>query len=77
MKITDTNVTRIELSADEVTRAAVEYAEHVFHNGVTEGESPGMPYRADAPAAQQPWKKSTETERRPDGGAVVTITRTR
>lgn len=87
MKITDKHVTRIELSADEVDKFLANLADELYRTGdipdpgraAAYMEPPPLPVPpgATVPPASRRWDTQKETKRDADGGAVVTITRTR
>lgn len=84
MKISDKHVTRIELSADEVDAVLSAMAERLYMDrkvpGVVAAPIPPWEIPAAAPASVPSvpkWDFDTETARALDGGAVVTVTRTR
>ena len=82
MKITDTHVTRIELSADDVDVILSATADKLYRDRkISPAEPvPVPPWAAPSAPGLAPvsdWKSRTETLRQQDGGAVVTITRTR
>lgn len=87
MKIIDKHVTRIELSADEVDKFLANLADELYRTGEIPDPGraaawmapPSLPAAPGAivPPISQPWTVQKETKRDADGGAAVTITRTR
>ena len=87
MKITDKHVTVIDLSADEVTQLLSNLGDQIYRTGeipnpgVTprwmEPATPPSPAGKPLPVTSRAWNLENGAVRLPDGGATVTITRTR
>lgn len=89
MKITDMHVTRIELSADEVDSVICAVAGELYRTAKLPEPSPtgAPPWMApsvpgttptiETPPMSRAWDVTTETLRQQDGGAILTIRRSR
>lgn len=88
MKITDTHVTRIELTADDVDAVLSGVADELYRTGEIPKRGalpawmvpPSLPPTAvDAvvPTVSRAWNFSYETLRQEDDGAILTIRRSR